>query len=579
MVKRWLLLPSLLLALVACAPPSDARSVTLVADGKTRQITTEALTVRDLLEEADLTLDADDRVTPAEPTLIKDAMTVRVIRVETRVETEEREIPYDRRTVHEASIPAGETQLLEPGVSGIEELTYRITLEDGVEVDRRLVRQTTLREPRTEVVLVGAQSEQKPVTFAGTIAYIVNHNAWLMQRTSLNQRRLTYEGDLDGRVFSLSTGGTHLLFTRVPADRREISPGHPDTGEGGTLNTLWVLDTSTANASPVRLEVESVLWVAWDPGCQASQIGSGCRIAYTTGRVVEGNPGWRAENDLWVARLRPDTGDLFAKQQLLEPVQGGGYSWWGTTYTWSPDGQSLAYARADEVGVVRLQEGEQEALYRFPPYRTYAPWVWTPSVEWSPESSYIITTLHGPAPTGQAPEDSPVFDVWALSADGTITAELASEAGMWSTPTFAPETDAVAFGRARSPYASQTSSYELHLMDRDGSNHRLIFPMDEEIGLDYPEAAWSPKGDQIIVVYQENLFLIDVPSAEEGSEATPSVHQLTVAGGVTAVEWQPGRWAEDGVVEPAAGEDAVGPEDQGATPSPETDSEALPQPD
>jgi hypothetical protein len=521
-----------------------------------REITTEALTVRDLLKEANVTLDADDRVTPAEPTLIKDAMTVRVIRVETRTETEEREIPYDRRTVHETSIPAGESQLLETGITGIEELTYRVTLEDGVAVDRRLVRQTTLREPRTEVILVGAQTEQDPISIVGTIAYVANHNAWLMQRTSLNQRRLTYQGDFDGRVFSLSADGTHLLFTRVPTE----------TGESGPLNTLWVLDASTANAQPVRLQVESVLWAAWEPDCQVSHGDSRCRIAYTSGTVTEGNPGWRAENDLWLARLRPRTGELYAKQQLLEPLQAGSYSWWGTTYAWSPDGRSIAYARADEVGIIRIQGEQQETLHQFPPYRTYAPWVWTPSVAWSPEGDYIVTTLHGPAPTGQAPEDSPVFDVWALSADGTITAELASEAGMWSAPTFAPGTGSIIFGRARSPYASQTSSYELHLMDRDGSDRRLIFPADEEIGIKYPETTWGPRGDQVITIYQENLFLIDIPGGD--------VRQLTVGGGVTDVQWQPGYWEDDDQIrEPAAGEDPVGPEDR------DRPSETGPTPD
>jgi hypothetical protein len=550
MMKHWPAFLSLLLALVACVPASDATSVTLVADGRTREITTEALTVRDLLEEVDVALDADDRVTPAEPTLIEEGLAVRIIRVETRTETEEREIPYDRRTVHDASIPAGESQLLEPGVTGIEELTYRVTLEDGVEVSRRLIRQTTLREPRTEVILVGARKERIPVPITGTIAYVANQNAWLMQRTSLNRKRLTHTGDLDGRVFSLSADGTHVLFTRAPTE----------TGESALLNTFWVLDASTANAKPVRLEVDSILWAAWEPDCDVSDGDSRCRIAYTNGTRTESNPGWRAENDLWIARPRPNTGDLIAKREVVEPSEGGSYTWWGTTYTWSPEGQRLAYARADEIGVIRAYDGELEVRYPFPPYRTYAPWVWTPSVDWSPEGAYVVTTLHGPPPTGEALEDSPVFDVWALSADGTITAELASEAGMWSAPASAPKTGTIAFGRARSPYASQTSSYDLHLMDRDGSDRRLIFPTDEEIGLTYPEIAWSPDETRIAVVYQENLYLIDVPVGD--------VHQLTANGGVTAVEWQPGRREpERQVIEPGEEEETT------STPEPGQDEE------
>jgi Tol biopolymer transport system component len=292
-----------------------------------------------------------------------------------------------------------------------------------------------------------------------------------------------------------------------------------------------MIETATADAEPLRLDAESVLWADWEPECQVIPTGTGCRIAYTTGAPVEGNPGWKAENDLWIARPRPRDGELLGQRRSVEPSAGGAYGWWGAAYAWSPDGQSLAYARADEVGVIRAYNGAQTLLTRFPPYRTYAPWVWTPTVSWSSEGSFIITTLHGPAPTDEAPEDSPVFDVWALAADGTLTVELSSEAGMWAAPVYAPRGDYVVFGRARSPYTSQTSGYDLYLMDRDGSDRQSLFPPTGEIGLDYPKVAWGPGGDQLIVVYRGDLYLIYIPDGK--------VNQLTDEGSVTAVRWEP----------------------------------------
>ena len=129
------------------------------------------------------------------------------------------------------------------------------------------------------------------------------------------------------------------------------------------------------------------------------------------------------------------------------------------------------------------------------------------------------------------PEDSPVFDVWVLAANETLTVELVSEAGMWAAPKYAPSGDDIVFGRARSPHASQTSGYTLHLVDRDGSDLRPLYPPPQEIGLDYPEVAWGPGGDQIIFVYQGNLHLINTFSGE--------VSQLTEEGSATAVQW---RW-------------------------------------
>jgi len=517
---KWTAILLFLLSLAACVPDSS-HAVTLVAGGETRTLNTDALTVRDLLAEAGIRLDEDDRVVPAEPAFIEDGMTVCVIRVEVRTETEQREIPFERRIVRDASIPAGETRLLEPGVNGVEELTYRITVEDGVEIGRSLARRAMLQEPRTEVILIGLQAELKPVPITGTVAYVANRNIWVMQTTSPNQRRLMHTSDLDSRVFALSPAGSYLLFTRVPTN----------TGEAAPLNTLWMIETAAADAEPVQLETESVLWAGWAPECKVTPTGTGCRISYATGSPAEGSPGWKAENDLWLARPRARDGRLLGQRCIVEPSAGGAYGWWGTTYAWSPDGRSLAYARADEVGVTRAYDGAQTPLARFSPYRTYAPWVWTPTLSWSQEGKFIVTTLHGPAPTGEAPEDSPVFDVCAIAADGTLTAGLVSEAGMWATPAYALEGDYVAFGYARSPYASQTSGYDLYLMDRDGSDRRRLFPPEEEIGLEYPEIAWGPGGDRLIVVYQGNLYLIHVADGD--------VHQLTDEGGVTAVRW---RW-------------------------------------
>ncbi len=515
---------------MACAPPEHATTVTLVVDGETRTLTTEVLTVRDLLRETNVTLDENDRVAPAEPTLIEDGMTVRVTRVETRTEVEEREIPFGRRTVRDATVPQGETQLLESGITGLEEVTYRITLEDGVEVDRRVIKRETVREPRTEVLLVGSRAERKAVSITGTVAYAADRNAWVMQSTSLNRRRLTYEGDLDGRVFALSSDGSHLLFTRVPTPTEPLT-GTAEPEDDLPLNTLWALETTAADAEPVRLDVDSVLWAAWEPNCAIAPTRARCSIAYATGERDAGNPGWEANNDLWIARPRLTDGRLFAQRRVVAPSGGGAYGWWGTTYAWSPNGNELAYARTDEVGVVRAYGGRETTLAEFAPYRTYAPWAWAPTVSWSPDSAFIVTTLHGPGPTEETPEESPVFDVWVLSADGTITAELISEAGMWAAPTYAPSGERIAFGRARSPYASQSSGYDLYVMDADGSDRRHVFPPQGELGLEYPDLAWGPKDERILVVYRGNLYLIELTNDE--------VHQLTDSGGVTAVRW---RW-------------------------------------
>ena len=494
---RALLTLWLLITLAACAPaPIAPLTVTLIADGETRTLVTEGQTVRDVLLETGIALDEDDRVTPPEITFLSNGLTIRVIRVETRTESEERIIPYGRETVRDATVPAGETRLLSAGVNGLEELTYAITLEDGVQVDRRLVRQVTVRPAQNEVILVGAREEVVATPISGTVAYLAAHNAWVMRTTTGNRRRLTTSGDLDGRVFSLSPDGRRLLFTRAAT-------------ETDTLNTLWMMDTVTADAEPLRLRVDNVLWAAWAP--------DGERIAFSTGAVRDAPPGWEAANDLTVATVRASDGQLLNRRQVLAPSAGGAYGWWGTIFAWAPGGELLAYARADEVGAVGLEQGAAIPAIRFPPFRTYAAWAWTPTVAWSPDGGFFVTVAHGPSPTGETPEDSPVFDVYvvgvALGARQAVTitlsTELASEVGMWATPSFSPDGEQIVFGRARVPYTSQTSTYELYLMDRDGSERRLLFPQDpRETALDYPTLAWDPAGGRMMIVHRGDLYLL-----------------------------------------------------------------------
>ncbi len=526
--RRFPLYPCILVSfisflLAACTPIGPVR-VTLVADGQTRVLTTDAQTVGELLARAGITLDEDDRVVPPETVLLTDGMTVRVVRVEVRTETVQQTLPYGRETVRDATVPVGQTRLLRAGVNGVEELTYVITLEDGVEMERRLARRVTVREPQNEILLVGAREEVTSVPISGTVAYLSAHNAWVMRGTTGSRRRLTATGDLDGRVFDLSPDGSRLLFTRTAT-------------ETGVLNTLWLIDTVTPGAEPVRLPEQNVLWAAWSP--------DGRWIAYSTGAPREAPPGWEAANDLFGARPQDD-GRLRDRRRVLGPSAGGTYGWWGTTFAWAPAGEGgestlLAYARADEIGQVDLSARKPEAvpLVQFPPFRTYAPWAWVPTLSWSPEGAFLVTVLHGPSPTGEAPEDSPVFDIYALGgvaqadrlrSGRLFQARLVPEAGMWAAPSFSPDGDLILFGRARVPYASQTSTYDLYRMDRDGSDRRLLFPQDpREPGLEYPAVAWDPAGGRVLVVYRGDLWLVTVDG---------QARRVTEDGAVTLARWR-----------------------------------------
>lgn len=77
--------------------------------------------------------------------------------IEKRTVTERKEIPFAKRTVQDPSLPKGTTKVRTKGVKGVKTLTYEVTYTDGVETDRKLVREVITKAPVTEVVAVGTK--------------------------------------------------------------------------------------------------------------------------------------------------------------------------------------------------------------------------------------------------------------------------------------------------------------------------------------------------------------------------------------------------------------------------------------
>lgn len=77
--------------------------------------------------------------------------------VEKRTVRVTKSIPFGTRTVKDPSRAAGTKSVRVKGVTGVRTLTYQVTVTDGVETGRKLVRSAVTRRPVTKVIVLGTK--------------------------------------------------------------------------------------------------------------------------------------------------------------------------------------------------------------------------------------------------------------------------------------------------------------------------------------------------------------------------------------------------------------------------------------
>ncbi len=527
------------IVLTACTGDNAANGlhIRLQADGRERPFIVSAGTsVGQFLQKQSITIGQFDKVYPPQIEPLTDNAVVTIIRVTERQECTTQSLAFETLDQKTTDLQPGETRVQRAGVNGSEQVCADVVYEDGVEKSRTPGSATIITQPVKEIVAHGVDTKSiEPVLIQGTIAYLSGGQAHVIEGNSVTQRVLPTNGSLDGRVFALAASGHMLLYTRAPNGLNTPSD---------TINELWLLlDTTDSAAKPIKL-LDDVLYADWVPGKPYT-------FSYSTGHRNASRPGgYEALNDLIVAQLNPQSGQMIKANKLLSAGPTGAYSWWGTQFRWSPDGKGLAWAQADGVGTVDTKTGKLQKLLDFKVYSTTLPlnWVWVPSVTWSTTSTLLAATMHGAPENGEPPDHSPAFDLAVTSANPVsptsataapnFAVTLLAKAGMWARPQFSPlDTNgggSLAYLRSRDPQNSLNSDYDLVIADRDGSNARTIFPGADKPGL-HPaddfgsDLTWSADGHKIVVVYQGNLWLIDITSGRAS--------QLTVVENAILPRW------------------------------------------
>ncbi|WP_022869302.1 resuscitation-promoting factor [Yaniella halotolerans] len=126
----------------------------------TKEVLTTGETVQDVLDNANVSVGGDDKVSPKPDQNINASTAITVTVVETTEVTEEEPVEYETTYENDGSLEKGKTKTDTEGENGVASVTYEVTTENGEEVDKTEINREVTEEPTNAVVLRGTKEEE-----------------------------------------------------------------------------------------------------------------------------------------------------------------------------------------------------------------------------------------------------------------------------------------------------------------------------------------------------------------------------------------------------------------------------------
>ncbi|MFE7232635.1 ubiquitin-like domain-containing protein [Streptomyces sp. NPDC002405] len=139
------------------------RSVTVMADGRARTVRTNAATVRDVVEQAGITLRGQDTISVAPGSFPHDGQTVTVLRITGSREAREELIPFAVRRTADPTLLKGTEVVERAGQPGVRRVESSVRTVNGVRQRPWRVDSEVVRAPRTQIVKVGTKAHPRSV--------------------------------------------------------------------------------------------------------------------------------------------------------------------------------------------------------------------------------------------------------------------------------------------------------------------------------------------------------------------------------------------------------------------------------
>jgi uncharacterized protein YabE (DUF348 family) len=133
-------------------------SVQAVVSGKVHDVLTNASSAGELLSAMGIQSDADDRVAPSPSTPLQDGDVLRFDRVDVVTQTVTAPIPSGVRTTYSEDLVPGVVRVVDGGSDGLREDTLKLTLVNGIEVERQRIATDVIERATAETRVSGPYS-------------------------------------------------------------------------------------------------------------------------------------------------------------------------------------------------------------------------------------------------------------------------------------------------------------------------------------------------------------------------------------------------------------------------------------
>lgn len=240
---------------------THAIPIQVVADGNTSMVYTTEKTVQAAIEDLNITIRSQDTIEPSLATSIEENDTIKIVRVDTKITSNEKTVPFSIVKKEDTKLDKGEQKVVQAGKVGVVVEQVKERYEDGVLVSNSVISEAVKTETVDQVVAIGTASAKATVT-------TLSNSSGSVEQVTKGDYTFTPEKVLSNVTLTAYTAGEEST------GKSEGDPGYGVTASGATVSEGRTIAVDT-----------SVIPMGWWVYIE----GVGLRRAEDKGGAIKGN--------------------------------------------------------------------------------------------------------------------------------------------------------------------------------------------------------------------------------------------------------------------------------------------------